>query len=124
MRPKDTRKALCPGRVVTSRCDRSGRKPMSGSTRTSADFDVRRRILFRAWHRGIREMDILMGRFADAELGALSAGELDEFERLIEVPDPDLFRWLTGEGEVPANYDTAVFRRLKSFHTHAGPIHS
>ena len=98
---------------------------MGGSTRTSADLDVRRRrILFRAWHRGIREMDILMGRFADAELGAMSEAELDDFERLIEVPDPDLFRWLTGEDAVPANYDTAVFRRLKAFHTHAAPIHS
>ena len=98
---------------------------MSGSTRTSADLDVRRRrILFRAWHRGIREMDILMGHFADAEIGAMPETELAEFERLIEVPDPDLFRWLTGEDDVPANYDTVVFRRLKAFHTHAAPIHS
>ena len=98
---------------------------MSGSTRTSADLDIRRRrILFRAWHRGIREMDLLMGRFADAEIGAMSEAALDDFERLIEVPDPDLFRWLTGEDDVPANYDTAVFRRFKAFHTHAAPIHS
>ena len=98
---------------------------MSGITRTSADLDVRRRrVLFRAWHCGIREMDILMGRFADAEIGTLSEGELDEFERLIDVPDSDLFRWLTGEDEIPANYDTAFFRRLRSFHTHAAPVHS
>src|SRR5215213_1213993 len=98
---------------------------MSGSTRTSADLDVRRRrVLFRAWHRGIREMDILMGRFADAEIGTVSEAELDELERLIEVPDRDLFRWLTGEDEVPPNYDTALFRRLRAFHTHHVPIHS
>ncbi len=98
---------------------------MSGTTRTSADLDVRRRqILFRAWHRGMREMDLIMGRFADAEIGAMSEADLDEFERLIEVPDRDLFRWLTGEDAAPSNYDTAVFRRLKAFHTHAAPIHS
>ena len=98
---------------------------MSGSTRTSADLDVRRRrILFRAWHRGIREVDILMGRFADAEIGTLAEPDLAEFERLIEVPDRDLFRWITGEEDAPANYDTALLRRLKAFHTHAAPIHS
>jgi antitoxin CptB len=97
---------------------------MSGSTRSSADLDVRRRRnLFRAWHRGIREMDLIMGRFADAEIGTLSEGDLDEFERLIEVPDRDLYRWITGEDEVPANYDTPLFRRLRTFHTHAAPIH-
>jgi antitoxin CptB len=98
---------------------------MGGSTRTSADLDVRRRrVLFRAWHRGIREMDILMGRFADAEIGTMPETDLDAFERLIEVPDPDLLRWITGEDEAPSNYDTAVFRRLKTFHSHAAPIHS
>jgi len=97
---------------------------MSGSTRTSADLDPRRRRnLFRAWHRGIREMDLIMGRFADAEIGTMSDAELDEFERLIEVPDRDLFRWITGEDATPENYDTVLFRRLKSFHSHTSPIH-
>ena len=84
----------------------------------------RRRILFRAWHRGIREMDLIMGRFADAAIDAMSNAELDEFEQLIEVPDRDLYRWITGEDETPSNYDTAVFRRIKAFHTHDAPIHS
>jgi antitoxin CptB len=97
---------------------------MSGSTRSSADLDPRRRRnLFRAWHRGIREMDLIMGRFADAEIGTMSEEDLAEFERLIEVPDRDLYGWIAGEAEIPPNYDTALFRRLKSFHTHAAPIH-
>lgn len=91
---------------------------MTGSTRTSADLDPRRRrLLFRAWHRGIREMDLIMGRFADAAIGAMTDRELTDFERLIEVPDPDLFRWISDEAETPENYDTAVFRRLKIFHS-------
>lgn len=97
---------------------------MSGSTRSSADLDPRRRkILFRAWHRGMRETDLIMGRFADAEIGGLSDAELDEFERLIEVLDRDLLSWITGEAEVPENYDSALFRRLKQFHNHTKPIH-
>lgn len=97
---------------------------MSGSTRSSADLDPRRRkILFRAWHRGMREMDLIMGRFADAEIGGLSDAELDEFERLIEVLDRDLLSWVTGEADVPENYDSEVFRRLKAFHQHDKPIH-
>ncbi len=98
---------------------------MTGSTRTSADLDVRRRrILFRAWHRGIREMDLLMGGFADAEIGTMPEADLADFERLIEMPDPDLYRWIAGEEEPPTDHDTPVFRRLKAFHTHAAPIHS
>jgi antitoxin CptB len=90
---------------------------MSGSTLTSAGLDIRRRkILFRAWHRGTREMDLLMGRFADAALAGLSDAELDEFERLIEAPDPDLFSWIMGEADAPAGYDTLLFRKLKAFH--------
>jgi antitoxin CptB len=97
---------------------------MTGSRRSSADLDPRRRkILFRAWHRGIREMDLLMGQFADAEIGKLSDSDLDDFEALIEVPDRDLFSWITGTETAPSNYDTALFRRLKAFHTHSGPIH-
>ena len=97
---------------------------MSGSTRTSADLDHRRRgPLFRAWHRGIREMGLIMRRFADAEIGTMSEPELDDFEGLIEVPDRDLFRWITGEDATPENYDTPLFRRLRAFHSHDTPIH-
>jgi antitoxin CptB len=97
---------------------------MSGPTRSSADLDPRRRkILFRAWHRGMRENDLIMGGFADAHIATLTEAELDVFEGLIEVLDRDLLSWVTGEAEVPSNYDTDVFRRLKAFHQHDKPIH-
>ncbi|RVU18661.1 succinate dehydrogenase assembly factor 2 [Methylobacterium oryzihabitans] len=97
---------------------------MTGTTRTSADLDPRqRRTLYRSWHRGTREMDLLMGRFADAEIGTLTGSDLDDFELLIEVPDRDLFRWLSTDEPAPENYDTPVFRRLKAFHQHGAPIH-
>lgn len=90
---------------------------MTGTTRTTAGLDpARRRALYRSWRRGTREMDLLMGRFADAEIDRFSDEEFVDFEALIEVPDRDLFAWIAGREATPANYDTAVFRRLKAFH--------
>ena len=88
---------------------------MTGSTRSSGGLDDRRkRLLFRCWHRGTREMDLILGRFADREIVSLSDGELDELEQLIEVPDPDLYAALTGDRAPPA-VAGALFDRLKSF---------
>jgi antitoxin CptB len=85
--------------------------------RTSDGLDPRRRkLLFRSWHRGMREMDLIMGRFADVALAELSEAELADFERLIELPDRDLLAWVTGEAAVPPDVDTAVFRRMRDFH--------
>jgi antitoxin CptB len=96
---------------------------MTGTTVSSADLDPRRRrILFRAWHRGTREMDLLMGSFTDSEIRTMSEDDLAELEALAEVPDRDLFSWITGKVETPDNYDTSLFRRLKAFHTHSSPI--
>ena len=90
---------------------------MTGTTRSSDGLDPRRRKLkFRCWHRGIREMDLIMGRFADAAIGDLTAAELSELERLADVPDPELYEWLTGACTVPPDYDLAVFRRLRDFY--------
>jgi antitoxin CptB len=88
---------------------------MSGNSLTSAGLDPRRRrILFRAWRRGIREMDLAMGEFADAHLPALSEAELDEFERLLDLPDPEVLSWITGEAPTPAAFDTPLFARLRA----------
>jgi len=63
-------------------------RTMTGSARSSDGLDLRRRkLLYHAWHRGMREMDLIMGRFADAALDELTEAELAEFEQLIEVPD-------------------------------------
>jgi len=96
---------------------------MTGLTRTSADLDPRRkRILFRAWHRGIREMDLLLGRYAETVIEALSEAELDAFEQLIALDDHDLYGWLTGREPVPPEHDDAMFRAVKAFHTHTTPV--
>ncbi|GGC55545.1 hypothetical protein GCM10010994_13050 [Chelatococcus reniformis] len=64
-----------------------------------------------------------MGQFVDAEIESLSDGDLDELERLIEVPDRDVFGWVTGENETPGNYRSAVLERLRAFHSHSAPVH-
>jgi antitoxin CptB len=75
----------------------------------------RRKLLFRAWHRGMRELDLIMGRFADSTIGQLTADELMDFEQLMEVPDRELLAWVTGETDVNAKFDSALFRRLRDF---------
>ena len=88
---------------------------MSGSMLSSAALDERRRrILFRAWRRGLREMDLVMGQFADANLPAMSGDELDQFERLLNAPDPQVLAWITGEETTPPEFDTALFARLRN----------
>ena len=90
---------------------------MTGTTRSSKGLDARRRrILFRAWHRGMREMDLIMGRFADAAIHELSDAELDEFEDLMQAPDPEVYRWIAGDEPPPAAYDRPLLRRLRAFH--------
>ncbi len=89
---------------------------MTGTTRSSEGLDQRRRrLLFRAWRRGTRELDLIMGRFADETIGTMSEADLDAFERLCDVPDLELYAWVVGSRPVPANYDTDLFRRICAF---------
>ena len=91
---------------------------MTGGTETRQDdLDMRRRRLrFRAWHRGMREVDLLLGRFADATLAELDEAELAGFEALLSVPDPDVLAWVTGELDIPADDDSPVLRRILAFY--------
>ena len=60
-------------------------------------------------------MDLILGRFADAEISGLSEDELADLERLIEVPDPDLYAALIGDTPLDPEYATALFDRIKAF---------
>ena len=89
---------------------------MTGTTRTSAQLDPRRRrILFRSWHRGIREMDLVFGSFADAFIDSLSDAELTQFEELLAIDDRDLLTWVTGELPTPDEYKHSLFERICSY---------
>jgi antitoxin CptB len=88
----------------------------TGTNRSSEGLDERRRrLLFRCWHRGIREMDLVLGRFADAHIESLSAAELTELESWLEIPDQQMFAWVNGMEPAPSELETALFRRLCEF---------
>ena len=103
---------------------------MTGSTRSSGGLDDRRkRLLFRCWHRGTREMDLILGRFADAEIADLSDDELAQLEHLIEVPDPDLYAALTGDTPLAPEYASRAVRPHQGVSrrwitTHEGASHN
>jgi len=75
----------------------------------------RRRAKFRAWHRGMREVDLILGRFADAHLDRLSEPDLAAFEALLGASDPEVLGWVTGEWAVPPDRDSPFLRRLIAF---------
>ncbi len=73
----------------------------------------KKRLRFRAWHRGTKEADIILGNFADKFLGRLTDAELDWFERLLEEKEQDVLDWLFGRQPVPEIYDTPLMKRIK-----------
>lgn len=75
----------------------------------------RRRALFRAHHRGTKEMDWLVGRFADARLDGLAGEALGLFERFLEMPDPELQKWLM-DGATPGADFTGLVAEIRAFH--------
>jgi antitoxin CptB len=88
--------------------------------RSSDGLDERRRrLLFRSWHRGIREVDLVLGRFADAALETMSAADMDDYERLLEVPTPDLLAFVMGELPIPDDETGPLLRRMIDFHSKA-----
>ena len=74
--------------------------------------EYRRKLRFRAWHRGTREMDLILGSFADRNVPSFDADKLAQFERLLECPDPDLYEWVSGQSKPPAEEESAVMSLL------------
>jgi len=62
----------------------------------------------------MREMDLVLGQFADSQIGDLADGELAQFEALLDVPDTTLLKWITGEQPVDEAHDTALFKRIRA----------
>jgi len=75
----------------------------------------RKRLLFRSWHRGTREADLILGSFAEAHLAGFDDAQLDRYEALLDVPDPDIFDWLTGRAPPPPERNHDVTRMLLAF---------
>lgn len=75
-----------------------------------------KKLLFRAWHRGTREADLLMGRFAEDFLPKASPEEVNLFEALLEENDPDIFDWVTGKEPLPDKPFTPLLRHFMDFY--------
>ena len=76
------------------------------------DQTLRRQLLFRSWHRGTREMDLILGRFAEGQLAAMRRNQLDGYARLLEKPDPDIYLWVTGREPPPVDIGEDLWRLL------------
>jgi antitoxin CptB len=72
----------------------------------------RKQLLYRSWHRGMREMDLIMGRFADKHIHEFDEVQLLEYEAVLGIGDPDLYSFITGKKEVPSNLLNSVMKKL------------
>ena len=75
----------------------------------------RKRLVWQSWHRGMREMDLLLGSFADSNLDSFSVDQLDVFEALLRESDPDLYSWMTNKLPPPDDLNHEIMGMLKSF---------
>ena len=86
---------------------------MSGTTEGD-EHNRRKRLRFRAWHRGMREVDLILGPFADAHLETLDPPKLDDFEALLAVPDNDLYDWFTGREAPPRQFNLTLVELIRA----------
>jgi antitoxin CptB len=83
---------------------------------TAAPLDRRRQKLrFRAWRRGFRELDLILGGFADRKLDVLDTGGLDAFEALLNANDQDVYEWITETAPPPFDHDTPTLGLIRAF---------
>ncbi|MET1415700.1 succinate dehydrogenase assembly factor 2 [Roseibium sp. HPY-6] len=96
--------------------------PTTSNDNPQGDRDPRRKkILFRCWHRGMKEMDLLLGGFANAQIDTLSEPELLELEHLLTAHDQDLYAWMTGRKPLPPEWDGPLYRQIIAYHEASGP---
>jgi antitoxin CptB len=76
---------------------------------------ARKRLIFRAWRRGFREIDLILGGFADRFAEAFTDEEAAAFEHLLQAPDPELYEWILGRAPAPAQYAGPMLKRLQAY---------
>ena len=82
---------------------------------TSSSEIRRKRLSFRSWHRGTRESDLILGRFADAHLAGFDEAQLDRYEALLDCADADIFDWVSGRTAPPPEHAHDVTRLLLAY---------
>lgn len=92
---------------------------MSPSESTALDLR-RRRLLFRATHRGTKENDLMIGGYVATHLATLDHAAIDALEAVMDLPDTDLADWLTARRPIPPESDTPTLRAILEFVTAGG----
>lgn len=78
--------------------------------------DIRvKRLRFRSWHRGMREVDLIMGGFADIHLAQFSPDQLSQYERILDIEDPHLYAWISGGAPLPDEENSPVMQMIMNF---------
>ena len=85
--------------------------------------DRRKKLKFRAWRRGFREIDLILGAFADRHLQGMDAASLDEFEALLHAPDQDVYDWITEAAPPPPAFETPTFALIRAFRHELSAAH-
>lgn len=75
-----------------------------------------KKLSFRAWRRGFKEADIILGNFADDRLPSMTDAQLDIFEVLLEVPDQDLYGWIIERDPTPVEYQSEIMSELNTYY--------
>lgn len=80
------------------------------------ETDIRRkRLLWRATHRGIKEMDLILGGFVTRNLDGFTAAEIADLERIMDIPDQDMLSWATGQEPVPPHHASHLLTRILAY---------
>lgn len=82
---------------------------------STEDDPRRKKLKLRAWRRGFREADLILGPFADCHVPDFTDAELDWFETILDQPDQDLYGWILERAPTPPEFDGPLMDRLKAF---------
>jgi len=89
---------------------------MANSENVKVSLHTRRkRLRYRAWHRGTQEMDMVLGHFVDAKVGEMKEGKMDRLEKLMDEQDTDLLKWVMGQEPMPDDVDAELIQQLIEF---------
>ena len=80
------------------------------------NFEItRRRLLWRATHRGIKEMDLIVGGYAQDHLSSMTGAELTDFAEILEIPDQQLLSWVMNQEALPPERDSPLLRAVLNY---------
>jgi len=85
---------------------------MTDNQEPSERDNRRKRLIFRSWHRGTKEMDLILGTFAETWLDQFTDKQLEAYERILQLSDPDLYDWISGKKPIPANMRDDILEKL------------